>query len=95
MKIKALMIVACSVALASCSGIRRTGATFTSHAESVRVFGYQLPANDHQRALELVPQGAKIETIHSTPADWSSVLGVLSNIIWIGQTEISGTLPQK
>ena len=76
---------------ASCSGLRETDSTFTAHAESFHILGYAIPGEDNEAAANLVPEGAKIETIRSSPADWTSVIGALNNILGFSYTEISGT----
>lgn len=75
-----------------CSGFRKTDSSFYTHAESIRIVGYSIPGDDQKRATDLVPADGKIETIHSTPADWTSVLGIIGNILWISVTEVSGPI---
>ncbi len=95
MKLSARALAAsCLIMLATsgCSGIRKTDSTFMTHAESIRIVGYSIPGNDQERAKELVPAGANIVTVQSTPADWTSVVGIIGNILWINATQISGTI---
>ncbi len=90
---KKLLLLVVTVALISgCSGMRKTGSTFTSHAEALRVFGFPIPEDDQAAAARLVPKGSKIESVSSSPADWTSIWGVLSNIFGFNWTEISGTM---
>ena len=91
---KFIILISTLVLLASsgCSGIRKNGNSFTTHAESIRILGFQIPENDQEKAISLVPNGAKIDTQTTTPTDWTSLIGVISNILWIGQTQISGTI---
>ena len=93
MKAKSLtvLILAATLLTSSCAGLRETNDTFTAHAESFRIFGYSIPADDQAAAREQVPSGATITTVNSTPADWTSFWGVLGNIFWFHRTEISGT----
>jgi hypothetical protein len=93
--IKLLTLVVFIIALNACSGFRKTDKNFYSHAESIRLLGYSIPADDQIRARELVPADATITSVRTTPADWTSVLGILGNVLWIAQTEISGTLPEN
>ncbi len=79
--------------LTGCAGIRKTNETFATHAESFRIVGFTIPEDDQAAAARLVPPGATIETVDATPADWTSVLGVIGNIIGIHQTRITGTMP--
>ncbi len=88
---KYLPLIALVGLTASCSGLRETDSTFSAHAESFRILGFAIPGEDNAMALELVPEGATIETIHSAPADWTSLLGALNNILGFSYTEISGT----
>ena len=70
--------------------MRKTSQNFTTHAESVRIFGYPIPEDDKVAAHALVPAGAQITDVASTPADWTSLVGVFGNILWIHGTQISG-----
>ncbi len=76
---------------ASCSGMRKTGDQFTTHAEAINLVGFHIPECDYTKAKSLVPQGSTIYTVTSTPTDWTSVLGVLNNIVGVSQTQISGS----
>jgi hypothetical protein len=87
-----LLGAALSMALLSgCAGIRETNNQFSTHAECLRVVGFPIPADDQAAARNLVPRNGKITTIDSTPTDWTSVEGVLNNIIGFTETTISGT----
>lgn len=86
-----LTISVTALVLSGCSGIRKTDSSFTTHAESFRIVGYSIPGDDQARARALVPANANIVSMESTPADWTSVLGVIGNILWIHHSEISGT----
>lgn len=82
------------LALTSCSGFREVDGHYTVHAESFRLFGFAIPGDDQARALEIYEEeypGSMVVTQHSTPADWTSVLGVLNNLFGISQTTISGS----
>jgi ABC-type glycerol-3-phosphate transport system substrate-binding protein len=89
---KLLALVVAIALLTGCSGMRKTGSTFTAHAEALRIFGFPIPEDDQAAAARMVPKGANINTVSSTPADWTSIWGVLSSIIGINFTEISGTM---
>jgi len=80
-----------SLTLASCAGMRQDGDDFTAHAESFNLVGLQIPGDDYAAAMEQVPEGATVHTVRSTPADWSSVTGVLNRILGFSYTEVSGT----
>ncbi len=87
-------LLLCTVVLsltASCSGMRKSGDQFTTHAEAINLFGMHLPECDYAKAKSLVPAGATIHTVSSSPTDWTSVLGVLNNIVGVSVTQISGT----
>ena len=88
--ISALVATACAVS--GCSGTRSTGSSFTTHAESFRVLGYAIPDDDQKAAMALVPKGANIEYVDSTPADWHSLWGALGNIFWFHVTKVGGTV---
>jgi len=79
--------------LAGCAGIRETNNQFTAHAECFRFIGNAIPADDQAAARALVPQGSKVNitNLQSTPADWTSILGGIGNIIGFHSTTISGT----
>lgn len=80
--------------LAGCSGIQTDASTFTAHAESFALLGLEIPRDDRAAAHALVPEGAAIETVYSTPDDWTSIAGFFSNLLSIQVTQISGTLPE-
>ena len=82
------------LALTSCSGFREVEGKYTVHAESIRLFGLAIPGDDLERALEIQNEefpGSIVITQHSTPSDWTSVLGVLNNILGVTQTTITGS----
>ena len=87
------LAVVVSVITTGCSGMRKTNDTFATHAESFRIVGFTIPEDDQAAAARLVPPGAKVESVSSTSADWTSVIGVIGNIIGIHQTTIAGTMP--
>jgi len=76
----------------SCAGVQTTSDSFSVHAESFVILGYEIPGEDITAAEALVPEGATITTMYSSPDDWTSVLGFLNNIIGFHGTYISGTL---
>jgi hypothetical protein len=79
--------------MTSCSGMRETNNQFTTHAGCFRFLGNAIPEDDQASARALVPNGpnVKITSIHSTPADWTSVRGIIGNVIGLHSTTISGT----
>ena len=77
--------------LTGCSGIRSTQDTFSTHAEAFRIIGMAIPADDQAAAERLVPKGATVTSVYSSPADWTSFWGGLGNIFWLHRTTISGT----
>jgi hypothetical protein len=77
--------------LSGCAGIRQTGNQFTTHAECFRIIGIPIPADDQAAARKLVPEGATITDVSSTPADWDSFVGFIGNLFWFHQTKVSGT----
>jgi hypothetical protein len=89
--IKNLLLLGTVVALSACSGIRQTNNQFTAHAESFRIVGIAIPHDDQEAARQLVPQGANIASIHSTPADWTSLFGFFGKLLGFHSTSISGT----
>ena len=77
----------------SCKGYREANGHFTVHAEAFRLFGLAIPSCDQDAATKLLAEkfpGATIYTQVSTPADWTSVVGVLSNIFGFSSTTIAG-----
>jgi hypothetical protein len=52
----------------------------------------EIPGEELLAAEDLVPEGATITTMYSSPDDWTSVIGILNNIIGFHGTYISGTL---
>ena len=85
------LTLACALLTSSCAGLRETEDTFSTHAECVRILGIAIPEDDQLAAADQVPPGATITTVSSTPADWSSLWGILGNLFWFHSTQISGT----
>jgi len=79
-----------------CSGLRTTDSTFMAHAENFNFMFLQIPGGDSQeRAMALMPEGAEIDTLISTPDDMTSFLGVLNRIIGLDYTTINGRINPK
>ena len=77
-----------------CAGTRSANGYYSVHAESFRIFGFAIPGDDQEAAAKLQAEkypGATVTTSGSTPADWTSFMGVLGNIFGLHQTVISGT----
>lgn len=92
MRRAATLAMAAGIALLSgCSGMRQSNGTFVAHAEAIRLFGFPIPEDDQQAALEQVPAGATITSVNSTSADWTSLTGILGSLIGIHATRIGGT----
>ena len=91
---KKLIFSALTLALLSgCSGLRTTDETFTSHAENFNLLFMQFPGGDTQeRAMALVPPGAEIKTLISTPNDTDSLIGVMSRLLGVDYTTVNGEL---
>ena len=91
---KTILISALALGLLSgCSGMRTTDTTFSTHAENFNFLYLQIPGGDtHERALALIPEGAEIDTLISTPHDNTSLLGIFSRIIGIEYTTINGQI---
>ena len=87
---KKLLVILGIVSLAGCSGISHNDEVYTAHAESFNIVGFQVPGNTQDRAMELVPEGATVETIRSTNSDTSSVLGIINRIIGIDYVQVGG-----
>lgn len=83
--------VAALLMTVGCSGVRESSGTFAAHGEAFRIFGYAIPGDDQQAALDRVPAGATITNVSASPADWTSFTGILRNIISFGCTQIGGT----
>ena len=92
MKTISLLIISTAL-FTGCAGVRETNNQFTAHAECVRILGNPIPADDQAAARALVPRGAKVQitNLESSPADWTSLVGVFGNIFSFNQTTISGT----
>jgi len=91
MKSSKIVVAVGLFALAGCQGIRESNGTFVAHAECFRIVGIAIPADDQQAAMNLVPAGAKITNVSSSPADWTSFVGFFGNLFWFGSTQIGGT----
>jgi hypothetical protein len=95
-----LLIAVCALALlatTSCSGLRTSeNGNTVVHAECFRLFGLAIPGDDQQRATELAQQHIAGEPISqiSSPADWTSVVGIFGNLFGFHQTLITGVAAQ-
>ncbi|MDN3682890.1 hypothetical protein QWZ04_21530 [Vibrio tapetis subsp. quintayensis] len=87
---KKLLCILGLISLAGCSGITHNEEVYTAHAESFNIVGLQIPGNTQDRAMELVPEGATVETIQSTNSDTDSALGILNRIIGIDYVQVGG-----
>lgn len=84
-------IMAC--VLSGCSGMRTTDRSFSVHAENFNFLYMQFPGGDtHERALDMLPEGAVIDTFYSTPHDNTSLFGVLLRILGMEHTIITGRI---
>jgi hypothetical protein len=88
LKFSVLSLLALSVV--GCSGIKRSGNQFTVHAESFNLLTLQIPKDDYQSAISLIPKNAEVHTVRSNPSDLESFSGIVNRILGIGYTEISG-----
>ncbi len=91
---KSILITVLTLGLLSgCSGVRTTNSTFSAHAENFNFLYMQIPGGDTQeRALELLPEGAQIDTLYSTPHDNTSFFGIFSRIIGVEHTTVNGQI---
>ena len=91
---KNLLLSALSLALLTgCSGMRTTENTFSVHAENFNLLYMQFPGGDtHERAMAMLPEGAEIKTLYSTPHDNTSFFGVALRLFGMEHTTIHGTL---
>jgi hypothetical protein len=89
-KLLACLGIAALLLTTGCSGLRESQNTFVAHGECFRIFGFAIPEDDQQAALDRVPAGATITTVGASPADWTSVIGFFGNLFGFHQTSISG-----
>jgi hypothetical protein len=83
-------------ALTACSGIRTTDEAYSAHAENFNILFMQIPGGDTQkRAMKLVPEGADVNTIASSPTDVTSLIGFINRLIGIDFTFINGEIREK
>jgi len=87
---KLLLIAGVISSLAGCSGITHNDDVYTAHAESFNIVGLQIPGNTQDRAMELVPEGATVDTIQSTNSDTDSALGIINRILGVDYVQIGG-----
>jgi len=90
---KALTFVGVAALLlaTSCSGVRTSTKTFAAHGEAFRIFGFALPGDDQEAALNKVPAGATITNVNASAADWTSFIGFFGNLLGFSGTNIGGT----
>jgi hypothetical protein len=70
--------------LGGCYGLHKSGKITTVHAESLHIFGLQLPGSAQDKAVSMVPKGAELVTGASAPEDLDSFFGILNRIWGIG-----------
>lgn len=87
---KLLLIAGVISSLAGCSGITHNDDVYTAHAESFNIVGLQIPGNTQDRAMELVPEGATVDTIQSTNSDTDSALGIMNRILGVDYVQVGG-----
>ena len=87
---KLLLITGVISSLAGCSGITHNDDVYTAHAESFNIVGLQIPGNTQDRAMELVPEGATVDTIQSTNSDTDSALGIMNRILGVDYVQVGG-----
>ena len=83
----------CAIALlplaTSCVGVRSTGDKHSVHAEAFRFLALTIPGDEQEKEWARVPEGAEVISARSSPSDWTSVVGVLSNLFGFSSTEIT------
>ncbi len=70
--------------LGGCSGLHKSGKITTVHAESLHLFGLQLPHSAQDKAVEMLPEGAELVTGATLPEDLDSFYGILNRIWGVG-----------
>jgi len=77
----------------ACSGLQANDGVFSAHAESLVILGMEIPGDDFAAAHEELAEipNAKITSVYSSPDDWTSLVGIISNILGIHFTTIGGT----
>ncbi len=91
MKRSTISALALLVFASSCAGTRSTGDKHMAHAEAFNFFGLQLPHDDQEAAWGMVPAGADVNTVATSPRDWTSFIGALSSIIGFTATQVEWT----
>ncbi len=91
--IKKILFMGIIITLTGCSGVRTTNSMYSTHAENFNILFLKIPGGDTQeRAMELIPEGADITSIDSSPDDLSSFVGFINRIFGVDITVISGTM---
>jgi len=89
-KVLACLGIAALLLTTGCSGVRESQNTFVAHGESLRIFGFAIPEDDQQAALNRVPAGATITSVGASAADWTSFVGFFGNLFGFHGTSIGG-----
>ena len=91
-----IVLAVALINLTACSGLRTTDDAYSAHAENFNILFLQIPGGDTQkRAMALVPEGSKINTINSAPKDTTSLIGFINRLIGIDITFINGTINKQ
>ena len=91
MKKSSIAALSLLVLASSCAGTRSTGDKNMAHAEAFNFFGLQFPHDDQEAAWAMVPSGADVHTVGTSPRDWTSFLGALSSIFGFTATQVEWT----
>lgn len=83
------LALASLLALTACAGTRTTGSHGTTYATAFNLLGLQIPYDDYEKAHEMVPDGADVETVIANPRDWTSIAGILTTIFGFSSTQVS------
>jgi len=91
-----MICVLCAITLSACSGVRTTGDAYSAHAENFNILFMKIPGGATQdRAMALMPEGAEVVSMRSTPDDLTSVFGVFNRFLGIDFTAIDGKINQE
>ncbi|MBN1420909.1 MAG: hypothetical protein JXP34_19215 [Planctomycetes bacterium] len=89
-RVCALCLLSACVLMAGCSGLREHRNVFVAYGTAFRFFGLVIPRDDLESAVRRVPEGATIENVNASPADWESFSGVCRNLLSFTHTQIGG-----
>ncbi|MGR5095990.1 hypothetical protein ACPV5O_18415 [Vibrio maritimus] len=93
--VRFLFLVAYTLSIVGCAGIKQTDKVYSAHAESFNILGLQVPGKSHERAMALVPENGSVDSVIANENDWTSIYGVINRLFGVEYIQVSGKIEEK